>query len=351
MKRILAILFVLVLTVSGVVSLNPTVTYAASEIESNDTIVTAQPITLGDKVNGRLHETDESDVYHFEVPSTGIINCDLYSYADNIKVVIYDKDGDKIIDYDPSWNSDIKQSYDNYFLPLTKGTYYIQIAKDYWRKEAIGEYNFKLNYKSSDVKTGDTNNTLDTAYPIPLGKTINGQISLNDDTDFYKVTMKSSGKIGLTINGKMGKLYVAIYDDKFTKLSDKNLYRNDAIKQISEKINGISVKKGNYYIIIKRVTYSKESGTYNLKVSNQVSKITLNRSSVTLKKGQSIQLKAKISPTDAVNKKVKWISSKSYVASVSQSGKVTAKGKGVTYISCQTADGSGVVKNCKITVK
>lgn len=72
-------------------------------------------------------------------------------------------------------------------------------------------------------------------------------------------------------------------------------------------------------------------------------KIALNKKSITLYVGKTQKLKV-----NGTNKKVKWSSSKKSVASVSSSGKVTAKKKGSATITAKI----GKTKfKCKVTVK
>ena len=68
------------------------------------------------------------------------------------------------------------------------------------------------------------------------------------------------------------------------------------------------------------------------------------------KKGKSKTLKMKISPGNADNKKVKWTTSNKKVAKVSQSGKITAKGKGHCYIKAMAKDGSKKSAKCLVVV-
>lgn len=51
--------------------------------------------------------------------------------------------------------------------------------------------------------------------------------------------------------------------------------------------------------------------------SAKVTKVTLNRKSVTLNKGKTITLKASVAPANAANKKVTWRSSNKNIAVVS----------------------------------
>ena len=79
--------------------------------------------------------------------------------------------------------------------------------------------------------------------------------------------------------------------------------------------------------------------------------IELNETSSTLICGETLQLSATVMPEYAKNRKVTWQSSNSNVASVNESGRVTAKAIGTCIITCSATDGSGVKAECKVTVK
>ena len=70
---------------------------------------------------------------------------------------------------------------------------------------------------------------------------------------------------------------------------------------------------------------------------------------VTIKKKQSITLKAKLTPTKGISKEVTWTSSNPKVAKVTAKGKVTGKKKGTVKITAKAKDGSG--KKATITIK
>lgn len=79
--------------------------------------------------------------------------------------------------------------------------------------------------------------------------------------------------------------------------------------------------------------------------------VTLNKLTISLKKGKSTKVKAKVSPGSAYNKSVSWTSSNSGIASVSAKGKVTAKEPGNVIITATAKDGSGVCASCVVTVE
>lgn len=87
-------------------------------------------------------------------------------------------------------------------------------------------------------------------------------------------------------------------------------------------------------------------------VSNTVpvASITLNRSNISLEECGSTSLFATVCPENASNKNVNWTSSDSSVATVSDSGLVTAVSIGSAIITATAADGSGHCDCCTVTV-
>lgn len=92
------------------------------------------------------------------------------------------------------------------------------------------------------------------------------------------------------------------------------------------------------------ITASADGTKKTCRITVKKPKITLNHTSVSLYREQSLTLTAKVSS----GKKPVWKSQKSSVATVSASGKVTAKKHGSTRIRV-TVD--GVTKECEVTVK
>lgn len=82
-----------------------------------------------------------------------------------------------------------------------------------------------------------------------------------------------------------------------------------------------------------------------------VSAITLNPDiDLKIEEGSSYAIKATVAPSNATNSSVKWVSSSTDVATVDDSGNVTAIKAGSTMITCTAVDGSGVSAVCPVTV-
>ena len=81
-----------------------------------------------------------------------------------------------------------------------------------------------------------------------------------------------------------------------------------------------------------------------------VTEVTLDRTELTLTEGEAETLTATVRPDNADNKKVKWSSDKTEVATVDGDGRVTAVKAGEAVITVTTEDG-GKTATCKVTVK
>jgi uncharacterized repeat protein (TIGR02543 family) len=95
----------------------------------------------------------------------------------------------------------------------------------------------------------------------------------------------------------------------------------------------------------KTIKYTK-----TIAVTQLISSIAMSKTA-TVYVNKKITLAAKISPATATNKKLKWTSGNTRIATVSSSGVVTGKAKGTVVIKCTAQDGSKVYASCTVTVK
>ncbi|WML37819.1 Ig-like domain-containing protein [Clostridium sp. OS1-26] len=79
--------------------------------------------------------------------------------------------------------------------------------------------------------------------------------------------------------------------------------------------------------------------------------ISLDKTSTNLTVGQTDSLTATITPDNATNKNMKWVSSDPNIVTVDENGKVTAVKEGTTTVSAITMDGSNLNASCIVTVK
>lgn len=96
-------------------------------------------------------------------------------------------------------------------------------------------------------------------------------------------------------------------------------------------------------------TWARNAG-YKVKVIKPVTNIELNESALTVACNKTATIKAIVTPKEANNKKVEWISTNPAVATVRQ-GKVKGITPGTCDIICNALDGSGIQAICHITVE
>jgi uncharacterized protein YjdB len=89
--------------------------------------------------------------------------------------------------------------------------------------------------------------------------------------------------------------------------------------------------------------------TATLTVTIPVTEVTLNRSTLSLSVGSTEILTATVTPVNATNKNIIWSSSDASVATVDDSGRVTALATGTATISVITLDGNKTA-TCSLTV-
>ncbi|MCL2063711.1 MAG: Ig-like domain-containing protein [Candidatus Cloacimonetes bacterium] len=99
-------------------------------------------------------------------------------------------------------------------------------------------------------------------------------------------------------------------------------------------------------VIMTMIITSCENNTTKI---NPVTGITLNTNVINLTEGTSHTLTASITPEDATNKGISWVSNNESIATVSSDGIITAIAIGTATIIVSTTDG-GFVDTCQVTV-
>ncbi len=123
------------------------------------------------------------------------------------------------------------------------------------------------------------------------------------------------------------------------------------IAKVNSSGNVTGVKPGTTYIV---ATSADGSFVARCKVTVvdliNTTKVTLSKTSLSIKDGSTATLKATVSPSNATYKTVSWSSSNKKVATVDANGKIKAVAPGTVYITAKTKD-TGKTAKCKVTVK
>ena len=227
---------------------------------NNNTIATANNISMGTTYKGQIALNDSNDFYKFTIASSGRVSLTSTAVIPTVCYRLYDSTGEPLWHNYYSLNSS-GQSSINESLYLTKGTYYLGIEQS----SGTGTYSFKLAFTSageSFTETGNgINNTIATASKISTGITYKGQIAENDDRDYYKFTINSSGNVLFTCATEVGTMTYEIYDSEQNRLwYYTHYYSSSDNYNFSEEF---TLTKGTYYLCIKN---SSHTGNYSFKL-------------------------------------------------------------------------------------
>ncbi|WP_300351481.1 endo-alpha-N-acetylgalactosaminidase family protein [Clostridium sp.] len=163
------------------------------------------------------------------------------------------------------------------------------------------------------------------------------------------------------INAKDVELKIGDKFDPMEGVTAEDKEDGDITKNIEVIENNVDTEKAGDYNVVYKVTDSNGASStkkINVKVNEKettpleeikVTGIKLNKNNLNLKKGEKYTLKAEISPKDATNKEVIWISSNPNVVSVDENGNIEAKSVGEAEITVTIKDG-GFKDTCKVIV-
>lgn len=154
-------------------------------------------------------------------------------------------------------------------------------------------------------------------------------------------TTKSTLYILDSANNK-AKLTVT-YNGKNVTKAAKYKSSNSKIAKVNK--NGVvtAVRPGTVKITTK---YKGKSRTTKVKVKK--AKLSLNKKTIELSRGQKFTLKAFANKSGISNKNIKWTSSNSNIVSINKNGVLITKKNGTTTISCKTTIGK---VSTKVVVK
>ena len=180
-----------------------------------------------------------------------------------------------------------------------------------------------------------------------------------DNSKVYKqVTVKVStktvkiNKSSLTVTtGKTGQLTATVSPADSTNKAVVWSTSNKKVATVSSKGKVTGKSKGTATIT------ATVKGAKSVKVKVTVKSpivpksVKLNKTSASIVQGKTVTLVAAVSPSNAVNKTLKWTTSNKKIATVNSKGKVTAVGVGTAKITAVTTNGKKTSATIKVNAK
>ena len=239
--------------------------FAAQEKEPNDTIVTANTISVNTVVNGTTHSNDSKDWYKFTINQDGYVWIDFthdYGAAEH-QIYLYSYDGTNKERHMYFYVDDTQQKDSSAKQGLSAGTYYILVER---YGSYTTNYSLKVNFKAANDWEKEFNDTIVTANTISAGKTVFGSTHSEDSKDWYKFTTNRDGYVWIDFTHDYGtaehQIYLYSYDGT-NKERHMYFYVDDTQQKDSSAKQGLSA--GTYYILVER--YGSYITNYSLKVN------------------------------------------------------------------------------------
>lgn len=302
----------------------------------------------------------------------------------NMVVVSYIKEPQKVRD---------ETSNPNYPLRKWRGTIYVPKGTiDKYKESCFGHMtikemldveNISIDAEILSLHVGDIYHLAATIYPNEAydkaysWRSVNENIATVDENG--NVAAKAYGKtqiIAETKNGVKDSCDIIIYDKTTGVVMDEKIEVNiDTSVQLTAKTlpletsdslifwssndesvasvdeNGIVCghKQGNCIITATSVN-GGHTAMCMVKVLQPITDIKLDKHEMTVKAGNSIQLKTIVLPNNADNKQVVWTSSNEDIATISMDGIVIAKKPGEVIIMCKSVENEDINDACRVTV-
>ena len=235
---------------------------AGYEAESNNTLATANSLTLATPVVGQLSSDADQDWYAVTASSSGGLTLNWNGptsdvYSNYVTLSIYDAAGVLLGNYKTGTDKAVS------FGVTANQTYYIGVASSTYFDS--GQYSLIVAKASGTASyEHEGNDTRSTANVLALATPVLGQLSSDADQDWYAVTASSSGGLTLNWNGPTSDVYsnyvtLSIYDAAGVLLGK---YQTGTDKTVSF---GVTANQ-TYYIGVASSTYF-DSGQYSLIVA------------------------------------------------------------------------------------
>lgn len=209
-------------------------------------------IIMGKIYSGTISSKNICDTYTLQVAETGTVFFDM-NVSDAVSVYIYDENGNKLEPWFFCGYGD-----EPFNIMVDAGTYYIDV--DQYARGNV-KYRFECSFSSADETFSYNNNfisELKNVSSVPYETKINGQMSMNEVYDYYKIQSPKKGKLQLEFTNNLGQLQLSIVDSNGCKLIEDYTYNG---KQYMYDVN---VNKGTYYLKLERCF--NKVGKYSFKV-------------------------------------------------------------------------------------
>ena len=148
---------------------------------------------------------------------------------------------------------------------------------------------------------------------------------------------------------EISKINVEVYPQDAENQKLEYISSNEKVLKVDDYGNIYGISSGKATITVRAIANGVQS-SIEIEVYSKVTGIELNVENITLQEGESYQILANIEPDDANNKNIKYISNNNDIASVNDTGQITATKTGSTNIKVYSEEDENINKIITINV-
>ncbi len=258
MKKVMSILLTVMLMLS-VLSVN---VFAAGNSMSDATIV-----VLGQQYTGSISKSDDMEFYRIELTESGKLTINATVFF-NVYYGIYGANGNTL-DADTISIAYTGVNFKNKVIELevTSGTYYFDFHRWSGSSDNTGDYNVTFSFLSAEESfkeiQGGSNENMATASEVEFNTRYNGQIAVNEKSDFYKFTVDEKTKITVNLHTSSF-VYSSVYDSNGAVLYESGGVRYDYNGGNATK--ELELEAGTYYYNVR--SWNAYCGNYFFTITN-----------------------------------------------------------------------------------
>lgn len=236
------------------------------EKETNNTLATANPMTLGKEYVG-FSDYDTVDYYRIDTKSNGKLTVK-GTYSSNITLyyTLLDAKGEVVDDgyLDPKDSEEFKNIYT---VGVKPGTYYLEVSQDD-ENYANEYYSTQVNFVADNYSELENNDTTSNATPIQLKRTYNGVMSWKLDVDTFKMYVPANANISFLLSQAPSTSFkVEVVDSKNKTIKT---FTTKAGKASLASLGNMNLVKGTYTIRVKYNSGSFAEVPYKLQLQPKI---------------------------------------------------------------------------------
>lgn len=213
---------------------------------------------------GKINLGAKENVYFIPLSEAGTLTIRVDSHIDTTLITLEDMFG-KIVYQEKAYDGKMLEAAKWIkSVDLESGTYYLKISDGAYIKKETGIFTVSNEFIPAKNKETEPNNAIELAKELKLdAEPLRGLISWNDNADFFKVDLKTAGKLKLNFSSYLDEVNLSLLDSNGKALFNEKIDggKNGNPVKLTELI---SLEKGTYYIGVEQVRYSDSTGVYTL---------------------------------------------------------------------------------------